>query len=94
MAEKEMVEETKSMMLHLCRLAIEDIEAEYFTKQSIKSGFPVGVSGEQLKAMMDPQCDENGNYLGSSKCNFCITSKGQAHRGKIDKCPQEVIDNL
>ncbi len=43
---------------------------------------------------MDPQCDENGNYLGSSKCNFCITSKGQAHRGKIDKCPQEVIDNL
>ena len=43
---------------------------------------------------MDPQCDENGNYLGSSKCNFCITSKGKAHRGKIDKCPQEVIDNL
>ena len=35
-----------------------------------------------------------GNYLGSSKCNFCITSKGQAHRGKIDKCPQEVVDNL
>ena len=30
MAEKEMVEETKSMMLHLCRLAIEDIEDEYF----------------------------------------------------------------
>ena len=58
MAEKEMVEETKSMMLHLCRLAIEDIEDEYFTKQSIKSGFPVGVSGEQLKAMMDPQCDK------------------------------------
>ena len=54
-----------------------------------------GFKGKTMCAQgMDPQCDEKGNYLGSSKCNFCITSKGQAHRGKIDKCPQEVIDNL
>ena len=63
---------------------------------SLSGGGPChGFKGKTMCAQgMDPQCDENGNYLGSSKCNFCITSKGQAHRGKIDKCPQEVIDNL
>ena len=31
-------------------------------------------------------CDENGKKLGSNKCSFCTSSKGQAYRGTINPC--------
>ena len=41
---------------------------------------------DMCAAVHDPHCDENGKELGSSKCSFCTTSKGQAYRGTIKRC--------
>ena len=41
---------------------------------------------DMCAAVHDPHCDENGKELGSSKCSFCTSSKGQAYRGTIKRC--------
>ena len=56
-----------------------DTEAQ--TPAAAPEGRPLG----RATVMMEV-CDENGKKLGSNKCSFCTTSKGQAYRGTITNC--------
>ena len=41
---------------------------------------------DMCPTVMAEVCDENGKKLGSNKCSFCTSSKGQAYRGTINPC--------